>query len=381
MRTILFSLLFTTSLYGQKTEFTRTVFSEDISFVRVDSSHGSQSTVIEYPNFLVLIDLPIVDKGANVSTNLTQDNPKTERFINFLKASYGKKPVKYVLSTHWHLHSMSGITPMFNQGAILVSTRKNWDYCTQNGLFGKEDTKALESKIKFIDKDTRILEDTDNPISVLYLDETYINKPTDEYLIFYLPKSKCLHASCVCAIADIDFTKRPEFIYNDRVTDLDRAIQSRGLEVSHLFKLTQEYDATKNDYKIPVFGQSYYSEYKRRGKPQAEVVKGYTLYDESFLKSQKDSILHHLIDKKISGGIINGVVYACIKEKSFQKAIHWAQILNILYSGENNYLDTMGEAYYASGDTKMAEQISNRLAILSKSFPNQIKEWANTYRK
>jgi hypothetical protein len=219
----LVTLTVTLSSFAQSDkQFSRTVFSKDISFVRTDTTHGSQTTVVEYPNFLVVIELPMIDEGGSRATNLEQDIPKAERFLDFLKKQYNNKPIKYVLSSHWHLHSTSGITPFLNQGATLVSTKKNWDYCVKNGLFGDSDFKTLEKQVLFVEKDTQILEKTENPISVLYLDETYTNKPTNDYLFFFMPKVKCMHASCMCAMNEIDFKQRPNFIYNDRVTDLEK---------------------------------------------------------------------------------------------------------------------------------------------------------------
>jgi hypothetical protein len=372
---VTFMVTFSLFAQGSDKQFSKTIFSKDIAFVRSDTTHGSQTTVIEYPKFLVLIELPMIDRGADKATDLEQDIPKAERLLAFLKKEYNDKPVKYVLSSHWHLHSMSGVTPFFNQGATLVSTKKNWEYCVKNGLFGKNDTKILEKQVLFIEKDTKILENTDNPISVIYLDETYTNKPTSDYLFFYMPKNKCMHASCMCAMQDIDFKQRPEFIRNDRVTDLDKVIKTRNLDVENLFKLTQEYDPISKTYKIPAFTKAYYEEFKQRGTPMAEVVKGFEAYDLAVLTNQKDSVLHHLITKKISSQVPNSVVYACIKHKEYAKAVQWAQILNLYHAGEPNFIDTMGEAYYNAGDMTMAQHYNKLLAILDVGMPNQIKTW------
>lgn len=107
----------------------------------------------------------------------------------------------------------------------------------------------------------------------------------------------------------------------------------------------------------------------------AEIVKGFTNYELSVLQSSKDSILHYLILKKISAQVINSTVYACINEKEFLKAVQWAQILNLYHIGNNNFLDTMGEAYYNAGDIAMAQHISRQLKALDTSFPNQFKAW------
>ena len=376
-----FSIAFlaTTSLFAQsEKQFSRNIFSKEISFVRTDTTHGSQSTVIEYPKFLVVIELPMIDKGADRNNNLVQDVPKADLFLNYLKKEYNNKPVKYVLSSHWHLHSLSGITPFFNQGATLIAAKTNWEYSVKNGLFGETDTKILEKQVVQVSKDTSILNNTNFPISVLFLDETYINKPTKDYLFFYMPKNKCIHASCMCAMQQIDFKQRPEFIYNDRVTDLEKAIKIRNLDVENLFKLTAEFDKDKKVYKMPAFNKSYFEEFKLRGKPMAEVVQGFMNYELQFLQTRKDSILHLLVAKKTSPQVVNSTVYACIKQKEYLKAVQWAQILNLYQIGDTSFIDTMGEAYYNAGDFEMDKHISNQLAKLNPDFKNQFKVWEQT---
>lgn len=374
--TLLLALVASTSLYAQSDkQFSKTVFSKEISFVRTDTVHGTQSTVIEYPKFLVIIELPMIDEGGGRSTNLVQDIPKAERFLNYLKKEYNNKPIKYVLSSHWHLHSLSGITPFFNQGAILVAAKTNWEYSIKNGLFGNAEIKTLEKQVMQVSRDTTILNNTNFPISVLFLDATYSNKPTKDYLFFYMPSNKCIHASCMCAMNEIDFKQKPEFIYNDRITDLEKAIKSRNLDVEYLFKLTADLDKDKKNYKLPVFNKSYFEEFKQRGTPMSEIVNSYKKYELSFLQINKDSIIHSLITKKIPAQVINSLVYSLIKEKEFLKALHWAQVLNLYQIGEFDFMDTLGEAYYNAGDFVMAQNISNQLALLNPKFPNQFKEW------
>jgi hypothetical protein len=152
-------------------------------------------------------------------------------------------------------------------------------------------------------------------------------------------------------------------------------IKTRNLDVENLFKLTQEYDAAKKTYKVPVFNKVYYEEFKQRGTPTSAIVKGFSNYELSFLQANKDSILHELVAKKTSSQVINATVYACIKQKEYKKAMQWAQILNLYHVGETNFLDSLGEAYYLAGDLAMAQHISNQLAVLNKKMPNQMLTW------
>jgi hypothetical protein len=147
------------------------------------------------------------------------------------------------------------------------------------------------------------------------------------------------------------------------------------LDVDYLFKLTAEFDKDKKVYKIPVFNKSYFEEFKQRGSPMAGIVKGFVNYELTFLQTSKDSILHNLVSRKISSQVVNSIVYACIKQKEYLKAVRWAQILNLYHIGETNFMDTMGEAYYNAGDFVMAQHISNQIAGLNPKMPNQFKVW------
>jgi len=377
--TILFFLPF--SVVSQsKFEFQRTSFSKDISFIQLDSATGVRSTVVEYPKFLVVIELPMYQDGANRATNLAEDVPKATRYLHYLKATYNK-PVKYILSTHWHLHSLSGITPFFEAGAKLVAARTNWDYSTQNGLLTSEATKQFQKQVVSINRDTVLLSNTSNPIQVWFLDQEYTFKPTKDYLFFYFPKDKSLYASCMCAMNQVDFEKRPEFVYNDRVSDLDRAIQKRQAPVENLLKLSAEYDAATKSYRTPSFTQNYFTEFKQHGTPMHQVVKTYAEMDLPTLTSRRDSLLCNLVEKNVSPQIINAAVYDCLKQKRFDNAIAWAQLLNLYQSGQPNYLDTMGEAYYQAGNTAMAKYYSTVLKKMDeKNFGDALANWARNAR-
>jgi hypothetical protein len=368
-------LLLSTQVAAQQNRFNRISFSNEISFIRFDSAQAAQSTVIEYPEFLVVIELPMIEEGGGRSTNLEEDIPKAEKYLAYLKREY-HKPVKYVLSSHWHLHSLSGITPFFNKGAKLVAAKSNWQYSLDNGLMKGKDVNALSQQVISITADTTLLSDTINPIDVLFLDNRYTFKPTKDYLFFYLPTCKTVHASCMCAMATIDFKQRPEFVYNDRVSDLERAMTSRNLQVDYLIKLSAEYDKESSTYKPVTVTNAYYSEFKQRGTPMHVVVKNYSTCSLEKLTLQRDSIFHHLVDKKVSPAIVNAAVYDCIRYKEFEKAVEWAKLLNLYSAGDTDYIDTLGEAHFRAGDSTMAKYYSGLLAQRdSKAYPNALKTW------
>ena len=69
----------------------------------------------------------------------------------------------------------------------------------------------------------------------------------------------------MCAMSDIDFKQTSEFIINDRVPDLDKAIKIRKLEVENIIKLSAVYDKNKKSYKLPVYTKDYLKEYYIKG--------------------------------------------------------------------------------------------------------------------
>ncbi len=355
--------------------FTRIPFTDDISFIRFDTAQAAQSTVIEYPTFLVVIELPLIEAGGGRSTDLAEDIPRAEKFLNYLENEY-QKQVGYVLSSHWHLHSLSGITPFFKKGAKLVVAKSNWKYSLDHGLMKKNEADAFDQQIIPITRDTALFRHTQNPIDVLFLDETYTFKPTKDYLFFYLPARKTLHASCMCALADIDFQRQLKFVYNDRVSDLGKAISSRQLEVSHLIKLSAEYDRTAKAFKSVVFSQAYYAAFRKHGTPMHQVVKVYSACPQEKLANRQDSILHYLVENRVSPGIINSTVYACLRERQWEKAIGWAKLLNLYRAGDANYIDTLGEACYRAGDSRLANYYSELLSSLdARNFPDALRVW------
>ena len=124
-------LLFSNSVFGQsETSFivqkweTNHPGIESISFVRTDSSSVSQSTVLEYADFVVLLELPAVESAIRKEKNFKKETEAGNKFLTFIE-SYYKKPVRFVLVSHWHSHSISGVIPFLEKGVTFHITSYN----------------------------------------------------------------------------------------------------------------------------------------------------------------------------------------------------------------------------------------------------------------
>lgn len=366
--------VFCDSAKAQSPLFKLTRYDQKLAFVAMDTVHSSQTTVVEYPDFLALIELPFVDAGANKASELTQDTVKAQALLHFLNKEYASKPVRYVFSSHWHLHSLSAIDPFLKQGAKLVTTAQNWNYAIMHGFNTPLDKRIYSSSVLMVKRDTLMFKKSDYPLQVLYLDSTYTNKPTKDYLFFYFPKQKRLHASCMCAITQTDLQKEKGFVYSGRLLDVKRAVESRSLTVTELIKLGRP-EKELGQFVPPVFTYAYFTDYMNAGRSMAEASAEFVKLPLHSLSTAQDSLLNDMARRGMSSQILNQAVYTCIKDKQYEKAVALARLLNLYYPGVPSYIDTMGEAYYNKGDKTLAEYYNKVLLNIDPKFNGGLKAW------
>jgi hypothetical protein len=376
---VLFFILCTASSQVGKRSFYRQAYKDNMSFIAMDTIHSSQTTIIEYPDFLVAIELPFEDEGGGKTNDLKQDSSSAQQFLVFLQQTYKSKPLKYIFSSHWHLHSLSAFDIFQQQGTRLITTSKNWQYASTHG-FTKNSNVSYQKAIIPIKKDTTFFAKSKFPIQVLYIDSTYTNKPTQDYLFFHFPKITTLHASCMCALSETDLSKQTHLIYSDRLIDLQRAIDIRHLVLTELIKLGRS-EKINSHFVLPVFKYAYLQAYLKSGKPMKEVADAYAKLPEVILLSKQDSLINDWMKQKASSSIINQAVYNCIKEKHFEKAVLLARLLNLYIPGISNYIDTLGEACFMAGKMEQAKFYHEALLQMNPLFKGGIKSWESNTKK
>ncbi|MCE2974178.1 MAG: hypothetical protein LW852_12075 [Sediminibacterium sp.] len=355
-------------------EFIFQPFSKELSFVVMDSSHGSQSVIIEYPQFLALIETPMIDAGGGKKHDLTDDTTSAKAYKTFLSKRFPGKPVKYIFSSHWHQHSLSGISPFLENGARLVTTSGNINYALQNGLDQFTNPSKIQSQLIVIKKDTTLLTETASPIKVVYLDSTYKNKPTNDYLFFFLVSQGILHASCMGAISSRDFSKTGQYFYHERLIDLSRAINEKNLPVKQLIRLGRE-DFNGQGFQPGIYNFKDVNKYINAGQSPEEAMKPFIQLNFDVLQKNRDSITNLLIERNIPNFVINKSVYTCIRNKEFKKALLFAQILNLHSPGFLTFIDTMGEAYFVNNFFVPANYYSKMLFENDPKWDGGIKIW------
>lgn len=366
------SLVLGQNLSGQEAlSFLYTEGENNVSTITIGSTH---CTVFEYPEFLVVNEIPNMPFSDN-----ELDNP----LISFIDSIYQNKPIKYVLNSHSHSHSLSTIIPFLDRGAKLVTAVENIEIFDKRGLFGEQKSAWYSDMIISIASDTTLLSGTDNPIQVLHLKKSeYKHIPTASYLFFNFPKHKLLATSCMVYLKDLH--ENHGFggtIYSGRITDVNDLIADRGLKVESTMQLYNfRYEDEKR--KLPVFSLSFLQNVIKHGwsrKELAEHLQNMT-YEE--LTTKKDSVLNFIIENGIYTVVLNSAIYSLIEKKEYKKAVALAHLQVIYRPDSANLIDTLGEAYYNNGQKDMAKHYDGVLKRLGKNTEGLgIVEWEINQKK
>jgi tetratricopeptide (TPR) repeat protein len=346
-------------------------YKKNISFIRLDSTYKAQSTVIEYDNFLVLLELPAIEKSLYRKNGLDKETEQGQILLDYLKAKFDK-PVKYVFSSHSHLHTLSGILPFLQTDSKIVTTTHNWETCVRNRILSSEQIGEYLSNIITVDKDTTFFKNSDYPIELVYLDSSDVYyTPTDDYLMFYLKKDKILHASCTAWIKDIDYKKLKNYTYNSRLDGLFRAIKAKDLNPKTIIRL--EHNTLNNPNNV-----EYAFSVKEIKQTMSKAITTEELKEhlsKIVLTESYDSLINYAITIQLHPNLIRITALQNLEEKRYAVAIKLATFLNLYFPGSPRYIDVLGECYFASGDYEKALYYDNHLHNFSENYG--IDNWKN----
>lgn len=174
--------------------------------------YSNKSVVGEFKDFTVLIEFP-------------QSDSLTYEVIDFLKEKFPKKPLKYILHSHHHLHSISSFDPFLEKTkARLITTDYNFDHI----MMMTKDT--LELKNRYIRYDSVYqIQDKFNSLVLQAISQNQYLVPTKEYNIFYFTSQQILVQGCL-------FNKPSTYfeVINQRKTALRDIINDKGIKIKTL---------------------------------------------------------------------------------------------------------------------------------------------------
>jgi hypothetical protein len=148
-----------------------------------------------------------------------------------------------------------------------------------------------------------------------------------------------------------------------REEDLHRFITSRKLNPGSLIRLSRE-KKDQNDMQ-PYAGLKQVVEH---GTSAAKLSERFLALDARTIRASRDSILRSVARGNIPASVINRAAYSAATANNLAKAVELAHLQALVAPSDPNTWDTLGELYYAAGDTLMARSFGKLARLVSPAF-------------
>lgn len=356
-------LLLTALLFGWRAQAqtqynTLHKVADGLHFMYYDSSR-SKSVVLEMDNYLTLIEVPVLDHGGGV-TNLKEDYAGGEKVLRTLSHYFPNKPLRYVLNSHWHQHSLSALNAFLKNGVIWYTTPS-----TYHRILAFADTTSIKigKNVHLVQQDSLTLGDASNSVVLHYFRQRdFPNAPTEEYLYFYLPRYNYLHCGCMFTRSASARFKEKEII-TGRAEDLHRLIKQRGLSPTALIRLPRE-----KDYPEDMQAYTVLEQLLKNGVRTSDIINQYMYLPDSTLLHHTDRIATTAIAEKTPAGIFNTLAYQSLSAEKLPRAIAYAHIQALINPANPNVWDTLGEMYWAMGAFDIARYYERQSRLIDPKF-------------
>lgn len=359
LRRLLLTILLLTGrqVFAQEAAFNPLKKVDDgLYFLYYDSS-SAKSTVVEFRDFLVLVEVPVRDEGAD-AVRLVDHRAGDERALTSLAHYFPGKPVRYVVHSHWHPHSLSAIAPFLTRGITLVTTASTFDKLKPAidpavlAQYGKH--------VQLVTGDSLVLRDRRQRLVVHRVEQkNYPATATAEYLYCYLPRYNLLACGCM-------FTRwggapvAGKEVLTGRAEDLHRFLADRKLAPRALIRVSKE--KTEPDDMQPI---AHLTDVAKNGIRASELAQRYLALDASQLTAQREALVAATLRDHIPPSILNDCVYKALGRRELEKALALAQLQALVAPSDLNAWDTLGEAYYFLGQTELARHYAQEVKRLS----------------
>jgi glyoxylase-like metal-dependent hydrolase (beta-lactamase superfamily II) len=162
-------------------EVVHTRFSDNIHLLELRHT-DDRVLVVEFKDFLVVAEAPVNTKNG-------------ELIIQKTKEIAPGKPVRYFLFGHHHPHYIGGLRAFVHAGATILALPQNEEYIRQLVSFNhtlrpdvlQQERKDLKLETFNVEK---TISDGDLEMRIMHIGK--LSDHTEDYLIYYFPKSKLL---------------------------------------------------------------------------------------------------------------------------------------------------------------------------------------------
>lgn len=331
-----------------------------------NKKYPSKSAVIEFKDFIVLLEMPFAYSNSNIYDHQNEG----KELLNYLQTSFPRKPLRYVVSSHWHPHSISSITPFLTAGVKLISTKTN--LAILKPIIDSIAYMKFNDNIILLEEDSMIISDRSNSLTLYKISKKdYPYLPTEEFIYTYNPKNKLLQTSCMYQTLGNAMVRGKEMI-SGRTENLYAFIQTKNLSVKKMLCTENFFDET--DHMISYDTLEWLM---KNGIGMLYLENQICKISEETFKDKKDSLIKAFVSDPIPISILNRSVYTVLKQKQYEKALSLAQIQALLNPSDPNIWDTLGEVYYFMGESAIALRYEKQCKKMNPQYKGGVEVWGN----
>ncbi len=360
--------IFTGTIFtsAQPVDLNRIEKSKDRLYFMYYDSSNSKSTIVEYDDFVVLIEVPVKDEGGG-ATNMKDHIEGGVKAIRTIEKQFPGKPIKYVIHSHWHPHSISAVAPFLENGSKLITTMENFSIIKK--YMDESVKEKYKANVIFAEADplsagdSLVIDEPGNKIVIHYLKKSeYSNLPTIDYLYCYLPNYNLLHCACMYNKWTGEPVEGKEML-TGREEDLHRFLKEKNIKPEHLIRLNNEKSAPGN--MLPFSGLE---DVVNNGIRASDILNRYTALSEQELKDRFDAIAEEIVNNNIPVSLMNTAAYQMIRSNDLGRALVFAKLQAMINPSDPNSWDTLGEIYYFMGKLESARRCSKEAKEIDPNF-------------
>lgn len=326
---------------------------EGLYFMYYDSCI-EKSTIVEFRDHIVLLEVSSVYDGG--------ESPRTEHYehgqkvLRTLDAFFPNKPLRYVLHSHYHPHSLSSAKPFLERDIRIYTTRLNYEKLSD---FIDSSSAAARRNIRFIDGDSLVLKDRSNSLIAYRIrKKEYPHLPTKDYVFCYLPKYRALYTGCMYFRSYSQLKGKP--VISGRTEDVIAFCARKPLPLALLFGNDSEKDRPE---------LTPYDSLQQLAAGGVSIEREMTKlldYPVDHFRTHQSEVCRSLTASGINPRSLNTMVYAALAQKQLDRALELAKLQALLNPWDPNAWDTLGEAYFLAGDEAMAAYYDKLLQAKGK---------------
>ena len=323
-----------------------------------EKKYVTKSAIVEFKNYVVLLEMPI---SYNNTRHLKDFTEGGKTVLDVIKKKFPNKPLKYVISSHYHPHSISSIVPFISSGVKVVTTHKNFERLRE--MIDSTTYQKYHDNIIFVEGDSMVIKDKYNTVIAYKCDkDNYPNISAPEFLYAYAPKYGYLQTSCMYQRLSRGTANRKEMV-SPRVEDLDKFLKTKHITPQYLLCTETFFDGPN--------GMTAYDtmrEILRIGVTFSSMQESIYNIPDNVLILKSDSVIKYMLKNNFPLYVVNKAVYAALAKHELSKALAIARLQVLFNPSDANVWDTYGEVYYIMGDKGMAKMYEWQSKQIDKTF-------------